>query len=218
MRGTAAYVLAFCLILCACQARKERDNGTAKANGAPSADSIGLDSCARLDLDATPQNVAAEVREPLPVPRSGSWRATKRVVFAQFSIDIPNVSAARPLDAAIEIDSFPSCRFFCDLTIQVFRDTTTLDAYVARMRVVDTTNNPDGADWAPGLPHELRMNGLRAVYMARPCGDCTSGFIVLSRSGSIAEMEYSLDDREGTQPGIECRIMRVASTFRWREG
>jgi hypothetical protein len=51
-----------------------------------------------------------------------------------------------------------------------------------------------------------------------PCGDCNSAEVVLQRGQRLVLLEFSLDDREGYQPGIMCRLARVASTYRWVGG
>jgi hypothetical protein len=51
--------------------------------------------------------------------------------------------------------------------------------------------------------------------MSTPCGDCTSGEIVTKRGRTVAYIAYSIDDRDGYQPGLICRFARVASTFAW---
>jgi hypothetical protein len=210
--------LALCVILFGCTTRSTDSGAAAKSKTATAVDSISLDSCVRLDRSASRQSIGLESGDTLPERHPGSWSVTRRVESHLFDIDIPAASQSKPVDPdGIEISSLPLCRFFCDLTVSFSADSTSLDAYVARMRIVDTTDNPDAADWIPGPPRELTIHGQRALYMDRPCGDCTSGYVMLWRKGAVATLEYSIDDREGDQPGLVCRLLRVAYTFRWRD-
>jgi hypothetical protein len=37
----------------------------------------------------------------------------------------------------------------------------------------------------------------------------------VARADTVAEIMYSIDDREGYNPGLACRMARVAQSFQW---
>ena len=45
--------------------------------------------------------------------------------------------------------------------------------------------------------------------------DVRAGEIVAIRNRTVAHLAYNLDDRNGYQPGLVCRVVRAASTFHW---
>lgn len=51
--------------------------------------------------------------------------------------------------------------------------------------------------------------------MDEPCGDCGAITVAAIHKGQIVEFNLSIDDREGHQPGLECRMIRVATSARW---
>jgi hypothetical protein len=175
------------------------------------------DSCAKHDAAARTQQSMDTT--PLPPRQGGSWTVTRRVRLDEFSLGIPVVARARSRDAhgAYWVDSLPGCRFFCALEITFARDSTTgsLESYIAARRMVDTTSNPDAADGQPGPPRYVTFGTQRAALMETRCGDCTSGEVLFFRAGQVARLAWSIDDREGFQPGLVCRLQRMASTFEW---
>jgi hypothetical protein len=62
------------------------------------------------------------------------------------------------------------------------------------------------------------MGSDRGELMELPCGDCNSAEILVARGRRTAILEFSIDDRDGYQPGIMCRMARVASSYRWIVG
>ena len=183
-------------------------------------DTTGLDSCARLDAGARRQANASLPEDALPSPRPGSWADAKRVTLDSFSIEIPAVARARTRDedGSYWVDSLPTCRFFCALQITFSHDSTGrgLDAYADALRTVDSTAGEDAKDWLPGPPSPITVDGDAGIRMETACGDCTSGEIVVMRDRRIATIAYNIDDRDGYQPGLVCRLERVARTFKWR--
>ena len=180
-------------------------------------DTISLDSCASLDANGAPQNRVLEPGETIPPAHAGSWAATKRVVRDSFQLEVPSVANVGFKDGqgTYWVADLPGCRYFCVLGITFQTDSIdrSLDQYVASLRVVDTGKDADPE--IPGPPHSIRLAKSDALIMSTPCGDCTSGQIVTKRGRTVAYIGYSLDDRDGYQPGLLCRFARVASTFAW---
>ena len=209
-------VLAAAMVLSACTPRDEpRKTATATARGLPAVGAT--DSCAGYDKAARPQQTAEMTA--LPPARAGSWTVTRKITLDSFSLEIPEVARIHPRDAhgVYWVDSLPDCRFFCALEITFERDSTTqsLESYIAARRTVDTTGNPDAADWQPGPPRYVSFGGRRAAVMETACGDCASGEVLFSQSGAVARLAWNIDDREGFQPGLACRLEKVAGTFQW---
>jgi hypothetical protein len=211
---SSVFVVGIAIVACT-------SSDAATKGGASLASKVGAvgeqDSCARLDTAARAQRTAE--RAPLPPQRAGSWTDTHKVTLDAFSLAIPLVARARPRDAhdAYWIDSLPGCRFICALEVTFERDSTTgsLESYITARRTVDTTSNSDAADWIPQAPQYVSFRGRRAAIMETVCGDCTSGEVLFFRTGQIARLAYSIDDREGFQPGLICRLQRMAGTFEW---
>jgi hypothetical protein len=208
-------------ILYVLRARAERAQQSPRISESSrmASDTISLDSCARLDRESRPMNAVHEPYEDIPKPHPGSWKSVKRIVRDGFSLEVPMVATfgAAGSEGAYAITGFPGCRYYCDITVSLesVAPTMTLDQYVAKRRLVDTTTNPDAADWIPGPPREISVHGERGLLMEIPCGDCTGGEIVTLHDAKIMSINYTLDDREGQQPGLECRLTRVATTFEW---
>jgi hypothetical protein len=136
-----------------------------------------------------------------------------------FQFTVPTVAIARS-DAshgAYYISELPGCRYFCGLEVNFVHDSIdrSLDDYAASLRVVDTARNPDDEMWRPGPARPIRLTRSDGLIMETPCGDCTSGQILAKRGRTVAHIGYSLDDRDGSQPGMMCRLARAASTFDW---
>jgi len=183
------------------------------------ADSIALDSCARLDRDARTQRRVPQAGEAISPPREGSWLATRIAATPRFTIELP--AAASPLrltpDSGFATDSFPGCRYSCIVSVRFRRDSLHEGAggYVDRLRRDAIASGEDGADWAFGPSRRMHVDGKGAVLVDVPCGDCSSASVYVSRGDTLAEITYSIDDREGYQPGIACRLARVARSFQW---
>lgn len=185
------------------------------------ADSFSLDSCARLDAQARPQQ---RVREPgetdeaVPAPSPGAWSETRRVALDGFSIEVPTVtSVGHNVDTGhVVISDLPGCAHFCIVEIMTEPDSAGagLDAWIARVRTSDPTD-PEAGDWVPGPPQPIRLGPDRGALMEVPCGDCGESEIVTERGGRIAVIDFSISDPVGYQPGLTCRLTRVAASFRW---
>ena len=187
-------------------------------------DSIALDSCARLDRNSRPQNVVRTPDDALPPPHPGSWSDTRRVVLDSFSLDIPRGAEAGRRDhrrfgggVFHVITGLPSCRYDCSLAVDFLVDVAGmgLDAYVAGLQIDSSSPNHVAHGQLPGPARAVKVDGSRGMLMDTPCGDCTSGELLLMRNRTIARVEFSLDAREGYQPGLVCRLERVATSFRW---
>jgi hypothetical protein len=208
--------VALMMVLGACAAHEApATSDTASSNKMPISEAG--DTCAKLDTAARRQ--ATTEIAPLPPRQAGAWTVTRKVTLDAFSLEIPVVARARSRDAhgVYWVDSLPRCRFFCALEITFARDSTTrsLESYIAARRMIDTTANPDAADWQPQPPHYVTLGGKRAALMETTCGDCVSGEVLFFRSGQVARLAWSTDDREGFQPGLVCRLQRMAGTFEW---
>jgi hypothetical protein len=183
------------------------------------AELVRLDSCTTLDSAARPQDRVLEAGETVPLPHPGTWETVKRVSLDSFSIEVPTVATVSAANAHDShwISGLPGCRYSCGMEIILERDSVSrsLDQYVASLRVVDTTTNPDAADWVPGPPRVISVGGERGLIMETSCGDCMSGQAVVKRGRTIAHIMYSLDVRD-YQPGLMCRMARIATTFQWR--
>jgi hypothetical protein len=181
-------------------------------------DTIPLDSCAALDHFATAQQRVREPGEVIPEPHSGSWADVRRLSLGAVSIDVPNgITLGRWDSTTIAMYDFPTCRFFCALSITLVRDSASrsLDAYAASLRAVDTAADPNASRDLPGPPRPLTVGPERGLLMTTPCGDCTSSEVVVTRAHTVAHIGYSIDDRDGYQPGVMCRLTRAATSFRW---
>src|SRR5262245_37781891 len=90
-----------------------------------------------------------------------------------------------------------------------------LDGYVTRLRTPARGEVAGEMDDMPGAPRAIVVNGARRLLMETPCGDCTSAVLLLQRGKTLASIDISVDDRDGYQPGLMCRLTRVAATFVW---
>lgn len=208
-------VLVATAVVVGCSSRRA-DRHSAKADVGLAEDSIALDSCARLDRLAAPQRSVLQPGEVIPAPHPGVWTDVKRLNFGAVSIEVPTTTTLGRTDSVfVAVFNFPTCRYFCSISIALVHDSTnrSLDAYVASFRSVDTVADPDAE--RPGPPRAIRVGSDRGFIMDMPCGDCGSEDLVVKRGSTIARISSSIDDREGHQPGVECRLTRVATTFRW---
>jgi hypothetical protein len=183
------------------------------------ADTISLDSCVSLDrLARTPKGMP-ELGDKVPPPNPGTWTDVKRVALDSFSIEIPRVASVRHRDAhgSYLITDLPTCRYSCAIEVSLSHDFIgkTVDDYVARLPVADDTGNPATADGIVGTPKAVTVDGNKGLMIQTDCGDCIAGEIVAIRNRTVAHLAYNLDDRNGYQPGLVCRVVRAASTFHW---
>ena len=203
-----------CAVIVGCSTRPDRR--PVQADGETAADSIPLDSCAKLDQLGTPQARVLQPGEVIPGPQPGSWADVKRVAFGAFSIEVPAVTTLGRIDSAfVSVVDFPTCRYFCGINVDLVHDSvyTSLDAYVAHWRDLDTVGDPDAERSGP--PRPIRVGPDRGLVMETPCGDCGSEDLIVKRGNTVAHISFSMDDREGNQPGVRCRLTRAATTFRW---
>jgi hypothetical protein len=178
------------------------------------------DSCASLDTLAHGQNSALAPGESIPPRHPGSWSETRRVSAGAFTLDVPKLTAIGRTDSAhVAMYGFPDCRFFCSLSVTLVQDSAdqSLDAYVAGLRPGRSPPDPDQDSDSRGAPQPLYVGQEPAVIMEMPCGDCTSREVVTRRGRRVARIDFGIDDRDGFQPGIMCRLTRVATTFRWAD-
>jgi hypothetical protein len=178
----------------------------------PLLDSIPLDSCTRLDTAARPQNRVPQPGEVDPPPAGGNWTETVEVHDSLGRLAVPKsaIVSYRPNGHySLSVGGMPGCRYSCGVSVTYVT--------VAPRPAVSPPANPDEDDWQPGPPRPIVMGSDHGELREVPCGDCNSAEIVLSRGQRRAVLEFSLDDREGYQPGIMCRLARVASSYRWSE-
>jgi hypothetical protein len=219
--GTTAHAGTLLIAAAAALAACDRTRSEPPPRQAPAriasaaADSIALDSCARLDAQARPQQRAAESAHADPPPHPGSWTATKRLTFDGFSIDVPAVVTSRPPDTeGAVITDFPGCRYFCAMSVTIRPDSAGgLDAYVTELRTPSSADSTES--YIPGPPRPIAVGGGHGVVMEDECGDCTGALVVTAAPGRIATISFSIEDGEGYQPGLMCRLTRTAATFRW---
>lgn len=181
-------------------------------------DSIALDSCEKLDRLAVPQRRVLLPGETVPHPHPGSWSEVKRLSLGAVSIEVPSVTTVGRTDSMfLALLDFPTCRYFCAISIALVHDSLdrSLDAYVASLRIVDSVADPDADRDRPGPPRPIGVGPDRGLIMDTPCGDCGSSDIVVRRGETVAHIDLNIDDREGYQPGVMCRLARAATTFRW---
>lgn len=150
----------------------------------------------------------------------GSWRATKRFGGKEFSLLIPAVAtmAFQKNDQQYWITGLPQCHYFCALTVRLSdkRAALGLDSVVAQRRFEDSANNdPDLTAYEPGPATRLTIGDAPALLLEANCGDCTGGTVFVARGARVGAIEYNVDDREGYQPALVCRLVAIAKTFRW---
>jgi hypothetical protein len=172
-----------------------------------------------LDRQTRAPKGMPDLGDTVPPPNPGSWTDVKRIALDSFSIEIPRVASVRHRDAhdSYLITDLPMCRYSCDIEVSLSHGFIgkTVDDYVARLPVADDTGNPATADGIVGTPKAVTVDGDRELMIQTDCGDCIAGEIVAIRNRSVAHLVYSIDDRNGYQPGLVCRVVRAAATFRW---
>jgi hypothetical protein len=160
------------------------------------------------------------------LPHPGSWTPVKRYADSSFTIDYPASAAVKPRQPSEEgrrevaISELPACRWPCFVNVTMWRDSAGkgLSGQVRELMTADTTGgNADAADYLPTLLDSLPVGGVPAAHLEMYCGDCTSHAIFTVSRGWIAEVEYSLDDRDGNDPALLAKLESVARSFRWRE-
>jgi len=181
---------------------------------------VSSDSCDAFLKLAKPQKRAGATDTTLPPPHAGSWTATKVVGARNFTLLIPAVATIEfhKNDQQYWITDLPQCRYFCALTIQLGdkRATLALDSFVAHLRSADSADHdPDMTGYATGPATRLTIANEPAVLVEANCGDCSAGTLFMARGASVASVEYNVDDREGYQPALVCRLVAIAKTFRW---
>ena len=155
-----------CAVIVGCSTRPDRR--PVQADGETAADSIPLDSCAKLDQLGTPQARVLQPGEDIPGPQPGSWADVKRVAFGAFSIEVPAVTTLGRIDSAfVSVVDFPTCRYFCGINATWFmiRSTHLSTWYVAHWRDLDTVGDPDAERSGP--PRPIRVGPHPAVWWTR---------------------------------------------------
>lgn len=184
-------------------------------------DSIPLDSCARLDAAARPQNRVREAGDVDPIPTAGSWTETIEVHDSAGRLSVPKAATVeyRPNPHySMVVRALPGCRYSCSVSVAYGTDLRpSLSVPTDSAPAADSTS-VDADDWQPGPARPILMGSDRGQMMELPCGDCNSAEILLTRGQRRAILEFSIDDRDGYQPGIMCRMARVASSYRWIVG
>ena len=178
----------------------------------------------------TPQgNASLDSTEFAPgygLPHTGSWTPTKRYADSSFTIDYPASATAGSRKPSGEnrrevvISELPACRWPCFVNVTLWRDSTGkgLSGQLRELMTADTTGgNAEAADYLPTLLDSLPVGGVPAVHLETYCGDCTNRAIYMVSGGWIADVEYSLDDRDGNNPALLARLEAVARSFRWRQ-
>ncbi len=215
-RRRAGSRLACLISLLACSTKATDRAPDGKPSLVAAIDSISLDSCATLDRQSHPQARVLAPGETIPAPLPGSWSEVKRLSAGPYSLVVPRTTTvARPDSTVVAIFDFPGCRFFCALNVGLVDDSLdrSLDAYVASQRVADSAADPGAvADIGPP-PTPIHLGQQRGLIMDGDCGDCTERDIIVRRGRRVAHIGLSIDDRDGYQPGIMCRMTRVATTF-----
>ncbi len=188
-------------------------------------DSVSLDSCARLDKRARAQGRVFQPGESIPPTKPGSWSVTRAEQAIRFTIEVPSATDGMRLvehpggETIYSILGFPSCRYDCSLSVAFHKDSACASAegYVARQRSAYDSTNEESAAWAAASWRALTVDGRPGGIVEIPCGDCTSRSVYTARADIIAEIQLSVDDRDGYQPGLLCRLARVAQTFQWAQ-
>jgi len=214
MLARALAMTAACLLFAACSRAEHQRAIETAAKG----DTISLDSCAKLDEKAYPQSRVLEPGEVIPPPSPGSWTTEKRVTIDSTELVIPVVAKVSTGDAhTYYVSDLPGCSYFCAVAVTFVTDSLdrTLVEYRATLRNVDLIKDPDAAMGVPGPSRPIRLARSDGLIMETPCGDCNSEQILTKHGRTIASIAFSLDDREGFQPGLMCRLARVASSFAW---
>src|SRR6476469_9524770 len=145
--------LAISLIACSTSERTEEHQPIILAT----ADTISLESCARLDRGAIPVDSSIFFPDqPLPPVRRGEWDDIKRIKADRFTIDVPDVASVvrRKSDGAYFINDFPGCRGNCDITIVLKSESgsRSLDDYIATLALWDTLKRRAPIDGRPIPP------------------------------------------------------------------
>jgi hypothetical protein len=172
-----------------------------------------------LDKTARVQGRVFQPGESLSPSNPGSWSVTRIERAARFTIEVPAASDTMRIlpqpeaDTVYSISGFPTCRYYCSLSVAFRKDSARggAEMYVAQQR----SKYGDTDEDAPGPWRGLTVDGDAGGIVDNPCGDCTSQSIYTGRADTIAEIQLSVDDRDGYQPGLLCRLARVAQTFQW---
>ena len=216
MKRAAAFVISAAFVGCrGCSI--DRPSGQTDV-GRVAIDSIALDSCAGLDRLGRPPVRILEPGEVIPPPHPGSWTDVKRLRLGALSMDVPAGTMFGRTDSAfVALFEFPTCRYLCSVSIALTHDTAdrSLDAYVEGLRTLDTIADPDAERDRPGPPRAIRVGPERGLLMEIPCGGCGTTDLVIKQGRTVARISSSVDDREGFQPALMCRLVRATATVRW---
>jgi hypothetical protein len=214
-----AVLAALCVVAAVVACGDAQRTAALASHRSPAAMTLPLDSCERLDAQAHAQLRVFAPGESLPAPHVGSWVSTTTVDVDGLRLDVPLGVQVNPPNSehVYALLGFPTCRFECMLTVRVTTDSSHrgLDAELAPLHTHPASSPDNEPPDPPGPPQFLTIGSERAAYMATPCGDCTSALLVAAHAGRIAHFDLTLDDQEGYQPGLLCRLARVAASAQW---
>ena len=157
----------------------------------------------------------------------GDWTPTATYQDSLFTIEYPAMAKVelkgpdrgngQPYNRVI-ISPLPECRWSCELTIMVWRDSTRdrlarMVAAVQRPKTRDEDEMPEGPE---SLIDSIPFGPDPAIHLDDYCGDCGQYEVMTTHYPWAARIEYSLDDREGYNPALLAKINAVVRTFRWR--
>jgi hypothetical protein len=167
--------------------------------------------------------------EPQPgwqqgTPHPGAWEPTRPYRAERFSIAYPATAVAQaqqtPSGPQLVISELPGCRWSCPLVVRTWRDSTGIGLIGL---VKGLTAPPAAADSDAGcsdravLLDTLPTGGYTSARLRLSCCDCASEAIYTEHAGWLAEIEYSIDDREPAFSPSLGRLQVLARSFRWRE-
>jgi hypothetical protein len=156
----------------------------------------------------------------VPQPHPGSWTDTRLVRGPGFALLVPAVATAElhAADSIFWITDLPACRYFCAIEITRRPNPTgvPLKEFVMRLRAADSTeNNRDLTAFQPGPLSVVQVGDQEGFLVQANCGDCTGASLFVSRGAAIAEIAYSIDDREVEEKSLANALLGVARTFHW---
>ena len=114
------------------------------------------------------------------------------------------------------VTKLPECTWYCAISVTLRRPASLDSAVRAETHPEKAGGNAEAEDYAATLLDTLPVNGARAVHLQRYCGDCSTYAIIVASRDGIADVEYTLDNREREQDQLAGRLEAVARSFRWR--
>jgi hypothetical protein len=183
---------------------------------------VPLDSCVARDKFAIIQPLdASRPNDTLDSPHPGSWTDLQVVGTDRYTLTIPAVAIwQRSHEEGVwSANDFPLCRYWCSVSVTIEPDSTGggVAGSVTRIRADYSPIESENLIGSPGPSIPIRVGPLKGTRLDMPCGDCGSIYILAGRGKELARIEINIDDREGFTPGLTCRLLRVAQSFRFRE-